>query len=217
MSQLGHPHRSNFWSNLLSTWSEDDEQLLLRMLRETSLTQREVAQKLGRTEAAVSTRLTIIRKRSRRGNRTDSDSTTPPALSRLGNSGAANRIPAFRLPTLSSSAPLSIDGNFRQSSGLKHRRPHEVDRILAFSGSRCQCRWSLGHAERLQPQLAGLDLRPPFRLLLLAAVPQRRAHRIRLGMAAAAVAAGAPDSSRIAAADSFRPAPPHSSGTRTER
>ncbi|WP_375167158.1 hypothetical protein [Bradyrhizobium brasilense] len=33
------------------------------MIRETELTQREIAQKLGRTEAAVSARLTIMRKR----------------------------------------------------------------------------------------------------------------------------------------------------------
>ncbi len=34
------------------------------MIRETGMTWRGIAQKLGRTEAAVSARLTIIRKRS---------------------------------------------------------------------------------------------------------------------------------------------------------
>ncbi|QHP66027.1 HTH domain-containing protein (plasmid) [Bradyrhizobium sp. LCT2] len=45
------------------SWSSEEEQQLLQLLRETSLTQREIAQKLGRTEAAVSARLTIARKR----------------------------------------------------------------------------------------------------------------------------------------------------------
>ncbi|MGY3446323.1 putative transcriptional regulator [Bradyrhizobium sp. USDA 4473] len=34
------------------------------MIRETGMTRREIAQKLGLTEAAVSARLTIIRRRS---------------------------------------------------------------------------------------------------------------------------------------------------------
>lgn len=45
------------------SWSPDEEQKLLRLIRETRRTQREIAQKLGRTEAAVSARLTIIRRR----------------------------------------------------------------------------------------------------------------------------------------------------------
>lgn len=45
-------------------WSAEEEQKLLQLIRETGLTQREIAQKLGRTEAAVSARLAIIRKRS---------------------------------------------------------------------------------------------------------------------------------------------------------
>ncbi|MGY4229646.1 DNA-directed RNA polymerase specialized sigma subunit [Bradyrhizobium sp. USDA 4503] len=47
----------------LPAWAEEEEQRLLQMIRETELTQREIAQKLGRTEAAVSARLTIMRKR----------------------------------------------------------------------------------------------------------------------------------------------------------
>ncbi len=42
--------------------SAEEEQKLLQLIRETGLTQREIAQKLGRTEAAVSARLAIIRK-----------------------------------------------------------------------------------------------------------------------------------------------------------
>ncbi|MCP1835312.1 transcriptional regulator [Bradyrhizobium sp. USDA 4532] len=49
------------------SWSAEEEQELLRLIRETALTQREIAQKLGRTEAAVSARLTIIRKRTTGG------------------------------------------------------------------------------------------------------------------------------------------------------
>src|SRR6266446_7980601 len=51
----------------------------------------------------------------------------------------------------------------------------------------------LGYAEGLQPQFAAGDLRQPFCLLLLAAVPQQRAHGVHLGMAAAAIASGALD------------------------
>lgn len=54
----------------MPAWAEEEEQLLLRMMRETELTQREIAQKLGRTEAAVSARLTIIRKRPAAGTKT---------------------------------------------------------------------------------------------------------------------------------------------------
>ena len=50
-----------------------------------------------------------------------------------------------------------------------------------------------GHAERLQPQFAAGDLRQPFCLLLVVAVPQQRAHGVHLGVAAAAIAAGALD------------------------
>ncbi|MHC2251078.1 transcriptional regulator [Bradyrhizobium embrapense] len=45
------------------SWSAEEEQELLQLIRETGLTQREIAHKLGRTEAAVSCRLAIIRKR----------------------------------------------------------------------------------------------------------------------------------------------------------
>lgn len=48
----------------MPAWSQEDEQRLLQLLRSTNLTQREIAYKLGRTEAAVSARLTIIRRRS---------------------------------------------------------------------------------------------------------------------------------------------------------
>ena len=51
----------------------------------------------------------------------------------------------------------------------------------------------LGDAEGLQPQLAARDLRQVLCLLLGAAVPQHGAHRVHLGVAAAAVAAGALD------------------------
>ncbi|NEU99757.1 hypothetical protein FNJ47_29050 [Bradyrhizobium sp. UFLA 03-164] len=44
-------------------WSDEDEQRLLQMIRETAMTQRDIAHVLGRTEAAVSSRLSIIRKR----------------------------------------------------------------------------------------------------------------------------------------------------------
>ena len=47
----------------------------------------------------------------------------------------------------------------------------------------------LGDAEGLQAQFAARDLRQIFCLLLVAAVPQHRAHRVHLGVAAAAVAA----------------------------
>ncbi|WP_029080226.1 MULTISPECIES: hypothetical protein [unclassified Bradyrhizobium] len=44
-------------------WTTEDEHRLLQLLRETLLTQREIAQELGRTEAAVNCRLSVIRKR----------------------------------------------------------------------------------------------------------------------------------------------------------
>lgn len=47
----------------MPVWPREDEERLLWMVRETELTQREIAQKLGRSEAAVSARLAIIRKR----------------------------------------------------------------------------------------------------------------------------------------------------------
>jgi len=50
-----------------------------------------------------------------------------------------------------------------------------------------------GDAERLQPQFAAGDLRQPFRFLLVVAVSQQGAHGVHLGMAAAAIAAGALD------------------------
>ncbi len=48
----------------MPAWSAEEEQKLLQLIRETALTQREIAQKIGRTEAAVVARLTIIRRRS---------------------------------------------------------------------------------------------------------------------------------------------------------
>ncbi|WP_338697679.1 SANT/Myb-like DNA-binding domain-containing protein [Bradyrhizobium sp. 26S5] len=51
----------------MPAWSQEDEERLLQMVRDTGLTQREIAQKIGRTEAAVSARLTIIRKRAAQG------------------------------------------------------------------------------------------------------------------------------------------------------
>lgn len=47
----------------MAAWSAEDEQRLLQFVRETGLTQREIAQKMGRTEAAVSLRLALIRRR----------------------------------------------------------------------------------------------------------------------------------------------------------
>ena len=64
---MAFPERNNLES-ILPAWVEEEEQRLLRMIRETDLTQREIAQKLGRTEAAVSARLTIIRRRLAAGN-----------------------------------------------------------------------------------------------------------------------------------------------------
>ena len=37
----------------MPAWSREDEELLLRLISKTDLTQREIAQKIGRTEAAV--------------------------------------------------------------------------------------------------------------------------------------------------------------------
>jgi transcriptional regulator len=51
----------------MPAWSQEDEERLLQMVRDTGLTQREIAQKIGRTEAAVSARLTIIRKHAAQG------------------------------------------------------------------------------------------------------------------------------------------------------
>ena len=51
-------------------------------------------------------------------------------------------------------------------------------------------RVGLGDAKGLQAQLAGGDARQIFRLLRVAAVPQQRAHRVHLGVAGRAVAAG---------------------------
>jgi hypothetical protein len=45
-------------------WSDEDERQLLQLLRETLLSKREIAQKLGRTEAAVTSRLEVINKRN---------------------------------------------------------------------------------------------------------------------------------------------------------
>ena len=51
----------------------------------------------------------------------------------------------------------------------------------------------LGDPERLQAQFAAGDFRQPLCLLLVAAVPQQRAHGVHLRMAAAAIASGALD------------------------
>jgi hypothetical protein len=51
----------------------------------------------------------------------------------------------------------------------------------------------LGDAERLQPQFAAGDPRQVLCFLGVVAVPQHGAHRVHLGVAAAAVAAGALD------------------------
>ncbi|MCC8968459.1 hypothetical protein H8A95_40805 [Bradyrhizobium sp. Pear76] len=50
-------------------WVQQEEQRLLRMIRDTDLTLREITPKLGRTEAAVRAGLTIIRKRLAEGAR----------------------------------------------------------------------------------------------------------------------------------------------------
>ena len=52
-----------FRRDFMPAWPVEDEQRLLELIREDRLTQREIAQKIGRTEAALSSRLTIIRKR----------------------------------------------------------------------------------------------------------------------------------------------------------
>ena len=54
---------------------------------------------------------------------------------------------------------------------------------------RVGARGRLGHAERLQPQLAGCDLRQIALLLVGIAVPQHRAHGVHLRVAGRAVAA----------------------------
>jgi hypothetical protein len=51
----------------------------------------------------------------------------------------------------------------------------------------------LGHAEGLQPEPAGGDIRQVLLLLLRAAVPQHGAHDVHLRMAGAGVAAGRMD------------------------
>ncbi|MGY4573380.1 DNA-directed RNA polymerase specialized sigma subunit [Bradyrhizobium sp. USDA 3256] len=48
----------------MPAWSAEDEQRLLQFVRETNLTQREIAQKMGRTEAAVCLRLALIKRRT---------------------------------------------------------------------------------------------------------------------------------------------------------
>ncbi|MGY3443018.1 SANT/Myb-like DNA-binding domain-containing protein [Bradyrhizobium sp. USDA 4473] len=49
------------------SWSAEEEHRLLQLIRKTGLTQREIAQKLGRTEAAVVARLTIVKRRASAG------------------------------------------------------------------------------------------------------------------------------------------------------
>ena len=58
---------------------------------------------------------------------------------------------------------------------------------------RVGARVALGHAERLQADLAARELRQPALLLRLGAVPQQRAHRVHLRVARARVAAGGVD------------------------
>ncbi|WP_371817856.1 sigma factor-like helix-turn-helix DNA-binding protein [Bradyrhizobium sp. CCBAU 53421] len=65
--KLDRRPKSNLQSSLASdderfgeampVWSHEDEQRLLQLARETDLTQREIGQKLGRSEAAVNLRL----------------------------------------------------------------------------------------------------------------------------------------------------------------
>lgn len=47
----------------MPAWSAEDEKRLLQLVRDTGLTQRQIAQKLGRSEAAVTIRLALIRRR----------------------------------------------------------------------------------------------------------------------------------------------------------
>ena len=68
---------------------------------------------------------------------------------------------------------------------LLHRRRAQRQRVGAAG--------RLGDAERLQAQLAAGDLGQVALLLLLAAVPQQRAHDVHLGVAGGAIAAGALD------------------------
>ena len=68
---------------------------------------------------------------------------------------------------------------------LLHRRGAQRQRVGAAG--------RLGDAERLQAQLAAGDLGQVAFLLLLAAVPQQRAHDVHLGVAGGAIAAGALD------------------------
>ena len=64
---------------------------------------------------------------------------------------------------------------------VAHRHRLELRRVGA--GGR------LGHAERLQPELSGRDLRQVLALLLPGAVPQQRAHDVHLRVACGGVAA----------------------------
>ncbi|PDT74104.1 hypothetical protein CO675_26910 [Bradyrhizobium sp. C9] len=47
----------------MPAWSQEDEQRLLQLVRETGLSQREIAQKIGRSEASIQARLIYLRKR----------------------------------------------------------------------------------------------------------------------------------------------------------
>ncbi|WFU36830.1 winged helix-turn-helix transcriptional regulator [Bradyrhizobium brasilense] len=47
----------------MPAWSAEDEKRLLQLVRDPGLTQRQIAQKLGRSEAAVTIRLALIRRR----------------------------------------------------------------------------------------------------------------------------------------------------------
>ncbi|MGN8544462.1 sigma factor-like helix-turn-helix DNA-binding protein [Bradyrhizobium sp. 13971] len=48
----------------MPVWSREDEHRLLQLARETDLTQREIGQKLGRSESAINLRLAMLRKRA---------------------------------------------------------------------------------------------------------------------------------------------------------
>ena len=62
-----------------------------------------------------------------------------------------------------------------------------------LDGGRIRAGVGLGHSEGLQPQVAAGDVWQEALLLLLAAVPQQRAHRVHLGVAGGGVPTGAVD------------------------
>ncbi len=121
-------------------------------------------------------------------------STPLPLASRRSTRNTDN--PSDRLRTLSA-------GVVRASSSIRsecstRRRPHllaihDVAVVALLVGPRLElrrirARGRLGHAERLQPQLARGDARQILLLLRLVAVPQHRAHRVHLRMARRGIA-----------------------------